>query len=306
MIDDELELPAADGEDEDKPVVPEDLTTPDLQGEDGDLDDAEQGGTLDEIQRELDVGEEQKWLEGSEDADDHVAHDDASLHDTGGSLLGDEDSPGVDGEDFGLVEDASTASLDQGEEGFEGEEDAIHGDGELPNLDADEEGEIEDDLGFEPASETLPPWDDRGWEKASGPHRIGAVSRLWLDGGQIVALVETGIIVLEPGGTIVRNGPPPESVPEIVKKRIPAIEGATTEVSYASGAVAAIHSEAQERTWLVRTGQGGPRIVADVTDDAGDVDAAPVLALVVEPTRGWVWVGGNFGLLAYRPPKQRD
>src|SRR5581483_9541417 len=150
VIDDELELPAADGEDEEKPAIPEDVTTPDLHDAEGDLDDAEQGGTLDEIQKELDPflsdGEEQKWLEGSEDADDHVAHDDASLHDAGGgSLLGDEDALGVEGEDFGLVEDASTTSLDQGEEGFEGEEDAIHG--ELPSLDADEEGEIEDDLG---------------------------------------------------------------------------------------------------------------------------------------------------------------
>jgi hypothetical protein len=139
-----------------------------------------------------------------------------------------------------------------------------------------------------------------------GPLAIGTITHLWLEAGSIVAVKADGIVVFDPSGTIQRQGPRPDSPPDPIKRRVPAIEGATAEASYASGAVAAIHSETQERTWLVRTGQGGPRIVADVTDDAGDVDAAPVTALVVEPTRGWVWVGGAFGLLAYRPPKRRD
>ncbi len=301
-IDEELELPAADGDDDEKPAILDD-DVPALREDGEGRDDTEQGGSLLEIAAELDVGEDQKWLEGSEESE-HVPHDDSPLEEGGGSLLGDEDAPGVDGEDFGLAEHESAAQLDAGEEGFEGEE--VTTPGELPDLDADEEAEIEDDLGFEPASETLPPWDDRGWDKVAGPLDVGAVTHLWLEAGSIVCLTIDGIVVLDPSGAIVRRAARPEIVPEPIKKRIPAIEGATAEASYASGAVAAIHSEAQERTWLVRTGQGGPRIVADVTDDAGDVDAAPITALVVEPTRGCVWVGGVFGLLAYRPPKRRD
>jgi hypothetical protein len=305
----ELELPQADGEEEEKPLpIAEgegEDAAPVLREDGGDWsDDTEQGGSLVEIQKELDVGEEQKWLEGSEDAEEIAPGDDTSDDAGGASLLGDEDAPGVEGEDFGLAENDSSVSLDAGEEGFEGEDDVPTG--ALPDLDADEEGELEDDLGFEPASETLPPWDDRGWERVIGPLAVGTITHLWLEAGSIAAVVPDAMIILDPGGAIVSRGPRPESPPEPVKRRVPAIEGATAEVSYATGAVAAIHSETQERTWLVRTGQGGPRIVADVTDDAGDVDAAPVNALVVEPTRGWVWVGGAFGLLAYRPPKRRD
>lgn len=307
MIDEEeLELPAVDGENEEKPANPDpdDDTAPVLREDDGEgRDDAEQGGSLVDIAAELDVGEDQKWLEGSEESE-HVHHDDSPLEETGVSLLGDEDAPGVEGEDFGLA-DSEATQLDAGEEGFEGEDD-LTTPAELPNLDADEEGEIEDDLGFEPASETLPPWDDRAWDKVAGPLGVGAVTQLWLEAGNVVALTIDGVVVVDPSGAIVRRAERPVTIPEPIKKRIPAIEGATAEASYASGAVAAIHSETQERTWLVRTGQADPRIVADVTDDAGDVDAAPVSALVVEPTRGWVWVGGIFGLLAYRPPKRRD
>lgn len=300
----DLELPQADGEEDDKPLAPPDAddAPPAVHDDGAGTDDAEQGGSLADIQHELDVGEEQKWLEGSEDAEEIAPGDDEN-DDESDSLLGDEDAPGVEGEDFGLIEDGSSVSLDAGEEGFEGEEDVPTG--ALPDLDADEEGELEDDLGFEPASETLPPWDDRGWEKVFGPLAIGTVTHLWLEGGSIAAAGD-GLVILDPNGVVLQRGPRPESPPEPIKRRVPAIEGATAEVSYATGAVAAIHSETQERTWLVRTGQGGPRIVADVTDDAGDVDAAPVRALVVEPTRGFVWVGGAFGLLAYRPPKRRD
>lgn len=302
-VDEDLALPVPDGDDSDLPLDVDPALAPLPTGDAG-LDDAEQGGSLADLVRELDVGEEAPLLEGSEAAEEIPAGD-VLDHEPSASLLGDDDAPGVDGEDFGLGSDAGApAEVDAGEEGFE--DDEPHLTDALPAMDADDDGELEDDLGFEPAAEQLPPWDDRGWERAAGPLPVGAVTELWLEGGAIAALVDPGgLVVVDPSGAVLRRDTAPAVPPERPRRRAPVLEGATAEVTWGRGAVAALHSEAQERTWLVRVGADGARIVADVTDDAGDQEG-PAAALVVEPTRGWVWVGGRFGLLAYRPPKRRD
>lgn len=294
---DDLPLPPLDDGDEAPQSGPE--IDPTLQEEEGDLmDDGELGGTADELVSELQTIGDDDLLEGSEDAGD-MAGDDEPPDFSGPSLIGEDEALGVDGEDFGL-NDGDALALDAGDEGFEGEEEFDLDD--LPDLDADEEGDLDDplDLPLTQASEA-PLWDDRAWDKVTGPLAIGDVEQLWLEGGTIVALVGPEIVVLSPAGTIVRRAPRPDVVPEppSVRKR-PAIADATACVSYANGAVGAVRETVEERTWLLRTSESGPRIVADVTDDAGD-ERAHVAAIVVEPTRGCVWVGGNFGLLAYRP-----
>lgn len=290
---DDLPLPPLEDGDE-APLSGGDDSIPALPLDEGDaMDDRELGGTAEELVSELQTTHEE-GLDGTEDAGD-IGEDAAPSDLSGASLIGDDEALGAEGEDFGLSEDE--LAPDAGDEGFEGEEEFAFG--ALPDLDADEEGELDDALELPSTSDDSMLWDDRGWEKALRVADIGAVRQLWLEGGDVLALTDQGAVRMTPAGALVARGLRDVLPPERARRRT-TIANATAEVSYASGVVGAVRSAIEERTWLLRTTEGGARIVADVSDDAGD-EGAEVSAIVVEPTRGCVWVGGSFGLIAYRP-----
>lgn len=296
---DELDLPPLDGGEGDAPaMVTEDGLSPiESDGSDA-LDDSVVG---DEGMVEEDFGREESMLDGGEEAGDRGF--DADVPCFADAPLGADDEPStveVDAIDVG--EPDALAAGDAGEEGFAGDED--EGLSTLPDLDADDEGDATDvplaELSVGPDA-TLP-WDDRAFERMLGPLPLGTVRALSVEGERVLVRTDDEIVELAAAGTVLARraatAPPPDA-PPVAR----AFAGATAEVTLAGGVLAAIYSAAQGRAWLVRSAGPGAqagRIVADVTDDAGDADPSPVLGLVVEPSRGWVWVGGAFGLLAYR------
>lgn len=306
---DELELPPLDGGgDDDRPIVTEDGLSPIAADGADALDDAVVG---DAGMGEEDFGPEESMLDGGEEAGDRGF--DADVPCFADTPLGADDEPSeveVDSIDAG--EPSALVGDDAGEEGF------AQGDGEgmsaLPDLDQDDEGDAADlplaeiPIGPDP---TLP-WDDRAFERVLGPLALGTVRELSVEGERVVARTDGELVELAATGTVLARhfhsalplgAPPPDAPPPDAPPGVRAVAGATAEVTLAGGVLAAIYSQAQGRAWLVRSAGLGAkerRIVADVTDDAGDADPAPVLALVVEPSRGWVWVGGEFGLLVYR------
>ncbi|MFO0677744.1 MAG: hypothetical protein U0169_14505 [Polyangiaceae bacterium] len=128
-----------------------------------DPDDGTSGASADDAD-DLDVGES----EGLDVDEESLAATDAAEPDQGLPL------------DFGLEEDRGSGLLDAGEEGPQVEHDDLSRQ-ELPDLDADEtgEGEGEGDASlatwFVPPEDVTHAWDDRAWERAVVPLRIGPV-----------------------------------------------------------------------------------------------------------------------------------
>ncbi|HEY2365244.1 MAG TPA: hypothetical protein VGH87_02620, partial [Polyangiaceae bacterium] len=195
-----------------EPLEKEDLELPPLDG-----------GTEEEssIEREDDVAirdEENPYDDATgDDADfsDGVADDDeesALGDDTAGvgeiedqlppellseSMLGEDDAPGVAGEDFGLVESAE-AVRDGGEEGFDSPEPELRAE-DLPPLDGagdDDEISVEEATDLSPAELR---WDDRVFERVLAKN-IGHVVRIRLRAGVVVTLEDGKVLRSDDGG----------------------------------------------------------------------------------------------------------
>src|SRR6185437_14296371 len=178
----ELELPPLDGEGDDDPSPVADEDDVAVRDDDDPYDDA--AGDDADFTDGVDTSDEPSAL-----ADDDVgftADDDEPLEDAPGeSMLGDEDAPGVAGEDFGLVEDGDSIR-DAGEEGFDAPEPELRVE-DLPRLDAGDDDDLSvEEIGVPLAGPELR-WDDRGFDRLFA-RALGHVVRIRVRAGLKVAL----------------------------------------------------------------------------------------------------------------------
>lgn len=302
--DDELDLPPSDGAADDATGADtdDDLAALAPDTDPSALDDSVLG---DEAVIDDDFGKEESLLEGAEEVGGDTFGDGVEAF--SGAGVGADDEPSrVEMDDAAFTDPDSLPAMDGGEEGFEGEDDA--GIGALPELDADEEGVADDGAPEVEAEPDLTlPWDDRAFERVTGPLALGNVRALFVEGERVVAHTDDSIVEVSASGAILARRTA-AGAPRSAPSKRPLVTGSTAEVTWAGGVLAAVWSEVQSRAWLVRVADAADtisanhsgRIVADVTDDSGELDPAPVATMIVEPSRGWVWVGGAFGLLAYR------
>jgi len=312
-------LPPLDGgaDDADGERAHEELDDVDVPADDGDpFDDATfESDPVDE----LDVTDEASWVDDAEQGTSDEVYDLAELA-GGGSLLEDNDAPGVGDEDFGLGGDELETAHDGGEEG-PAEEDEELREGDLPALDADEDGEVGAETLFDPMAvdeEPPLPWDRSPWEEVGAPVEVGAVSAITCAGQGVVAVLEGGGLVrvdLEGGVSPVGETPaaprPDRAVVAAAEQAIADRAHAPVDVTAAAAAdhaiFATIYSRAEGRSWLVRIHDGdavlvaevgGPQRVGAAGEDAGDPE---VRAIAWDATRGVVWVAGSFGVVAFAP-----
>ena len=230
------------------------------------------------------------------------------------SLIGDEDAPGVAGEDFGLVEtDASVR--DAGEEGFDAPEPELRVE-DLPRL--DEGGD--DDLSVEEAADEIAPqddlrWDDRAFERAFA-RAIGHVVRIRLRAG-IEATLEDGSILrsVDGGETFIAADHASDDDEALVARgRARALmrdgygvlraidDGPLTLVESTADATAftllddgsvLCAMDGPEKARLVRIGVDG--VAAVVAEEESTIEA-----VAADSRARIVWCGGAFGLVAFR------
>jgi hypothetical protein len=177
-------------------------------------------------------------------------------------------------------------------------------------------------------------WDDRAWQWTLGPVAVGAVSALRATPEGAFVLVARGEatepLLVGPDGRVVPApaGLPVQEEPDLgdfavvgdrlLRRRgaeLVAVRGVAGVLRATrgpgGGVLACVWDEALERVLLVRVGAGGDaRIVGDLSGDlaahvegplAADAeDVASGLRIAFDPARGWVWVGGSFGVAAYR------
>ncbi|WP_394838925.1 hypothetical protein LVJ94_18710 [Pendulispora rubella] len=237
------------------------------------------------------VEEERSWLADAEPAEgvelgafDFEA-DLPSIQDGGGSAIGDDEEPGVDGEDFG-IEDSGGAPvlLDGGEEGPSGPDEELR-EADLPALDADEEGDLDDALLDDVAlDDDAPlPWDPSPWERVPVDHEQPS----------LVAAEQDLDVQEKHEKTLAALG--------LTKKA--ADLRVTAEAAANGDRLVALLSRIAGRAWLVRVTSTGPRIVAEV-GGAAFGDEPEILAISWDEARGVAWVSGPFGLLAFQPAER--
>ena len=281
----ELELPDLDGEDEVEAELAPD-TLPMLADDPNALDDAT---GEDSPVEELDVeGTEGGWLVDAENAGTlDVGPFDVSIS-AEGRLLDD-----VEADPRGSLEDLVDADevfvADAGEEGPLAEDEELREE-DLPALDADDDGDVPDDALFERAllvADDDLRWDDRAWARAetAGPlddaddsgvlavpsddptHPRDATWKRLEQGGHVMA---AGFV---PGGSV----------------------------------VLALASPDRNRAMLVRIQPDGEaRIIAEVDPSTrpgfdDDTSTCAVHFVRWSMDHGSLYVGGTFGLEAYRP-----
>ncbi|WP_394849395.1 hypothetical protein LZC95_18355 [Pendulispora brunnea] len=234
------------------------------------------------------VEEERSWLADAEPAEgiELGAYDfDSELNELppqNGSAIGDDEEPGVDGEDFGIEDGGGPVLLDGGEEGPSGPDEELR-EADLPALDADEEGDLDDALLDEVALEDDAPlpWDPSPWERVPVDHEQPS----FVAAEQDPDVQEKTLATLG-----------------LTKK---ARDLRVTADAVANGdRLVALVSRIAGRAWLVRvpgkTGEAEARIVAEV-GGAAFGDDPEILAISWDDARGVAWVSGLFGLLAFQP-----
>jgi hypothetical protein len=300
------ELPPLDGEGEEGNPSAFDEPLDDLRPDGGNALDDTTGDDepIDEPLDTLGGGDEA----GEDDDDEGPLEIDlgTAIDEPVGSFLGDDEPPGVDGEDFGLGDTPDTAD-DAGEEGFEAEDEALRAE-DLPSLDADDEGEGEDALFYEGivrAGDSEIPWDDRGWERVALEH-LGQVVAIEVQGAIDVTLKDGRTLRSVDGVTFAVFDAPAPSIPLGVPaprasvRSLPA--SATAHAGLPDGSAAVAMTTLDGRSTLaIAERDGKVRIVADVTAELDlDAEDARVDALAFDPQRAILWVGGPFGLLGFR------
>lgn len=173
-------LPPSDGHAGEEPEAEPPHEELDIAEEEDLLDDTT--GEADPVEEIVTEGAESGWLEEAVEALDLDVggHD---FEEESSALLEGIDEPGVGDEDFGL-DDSQVHIDDAGEEGPRTDDEELREEDlpKLPRLDAEPEGEEGDELGgfWEGGAQesTLPPWDDRAWERVAHPPSIGTVRAL--------------------------------------------------------------------------------------------------------------------------------
>ena len=298
-----IELPPLDGEGEDgNPASFEDPL--DALGPDGDnpLDDST--GDDDPVDEPLDTLDDE---DGDDGAEGPAVLDPGPVVDEPlGTFLGDDEPPGVDGEDFGLGDAPDTAD-DAGEEGFEAEDEALRAE-DLPSLDADDEGEAEDGLfydGIVRAADGEIPWDDRGWERVAleplghvmGIEVQGAIDLVLKNGRALRSVDGVTFALFDRPTASAATGVPAARAP---RRTLPL--GATAHAVLPDGSAAvAVATKDGRSTLAIAEKDGKMRIVADVSAELDlEGEDARIDALAFDPQRAILWVGGPFGLVGFR------
>ena len=284
----ETELPPLDGDDgepTEDPAIDEDEIDPSPEDDADPLDDSTgEGDPVEELSNE----EERSWLTDAEPAEGlELGTFDLGEERSFGSAIGDDEEPGVEGEDFGLDDGGAGSSLlDGGEEGPSGPDEELR-ESDLPELDADGDEDGNDSMLDEVTlDDDAPlPWDPSPWERVS------------IDGGPDLELRPREADVEAAERTLGRLG-----LSKMGDLRI------TAEVAALGGSLIALVSRIAGRSWLVQTpasfARGEARIVAEV-GGAAFGDDPEILSLAWDETRGVAWVGGLFGLLAFQPREGR-
>jgi hypothetical protein len=308
----ELELPPLDGEGDDEAPAdqPEDISD----SEEGDpYDDAT--GDDDDFVDKLEVDNEASALGDDEAGFAGALDDEPSDADASESLLGDEDAPGVLGEDFG-IDDGNENIRDGGEEGFDAPEPELRVE-DLPRL--DEGGD--DDLTLEEAADVVIAsselrWDDRGFERALA-RAVGHVARIRLRAGIVITLDDGSVMRSVDDGQTFSAADDVEEDDEalLARGRARALlrDGVGVLRAIDDGPLTLVESTADATAFtLLDDGSlivaiDGPdraRLVRVAIDGIATVVAeeeSPIEALAVDFHTSLVWAGGAFGLVAFRP-----
>ncbi|WP_394820525.1 hypothetical protein [Pendulispora albinea] len=233
--------------------------------------------------------EEHSWLTDAEPAEAlDLGNLDLQLANDGvlGTVIGDDDEPGIDGEDFGLddsLQDGRGAVLlDGGEEGPSGPDEELR-EADLPALDADEDGDLDDAVLDDVAlDDDAPlPWDASPWERVPADNAKSFGARAPEQDA------ESG------ERTLLRLG-----LAKMGDLRV------TAEATAHDHVLVALVSRIAGRAWLVRVPSAFPRGEARIVAEVGGADFGDdpeILSLAWDDARGVVWVGGLFGLLAFQP-----
>ena len=307
---DDLELPPMDGAEE------EDVSVP--QEDDVAVRDDDEKNPYDDA-----TGDEAEFSEGVSDDDEESAiGDDATgvgeVEDqlppelTSESMLGEDDAPGVAGEDFGLIE-SSEAVRDAGEEGFDAPEPELRAE-DLPPLDAGDDDEMSVEEATDLAAAPLR-WDDRVFERVL-VKRVGHVIRIRLRAGIVITLEDGTALRSDDGGEtfIVADHDHDDDEALVSRGRgrallrdgvgilraiddgpltlVESTEAATAFTLLDDGSLIAAIDQ-PDKTRLVRIAVDGSATVVAEEDST-------IEALAADPRTGVVWAGGAFGLVAYR------
>lgn len=291
--DDELDLPALDGEDDGESDDP--TETPHLdehldvaETDDGDaFDDAAAGDAVD---HGIPLGE---GAEGGLLADS----DDAAGLDVGGFDLsiGDETEDLRDDSAEGRADDPDLDAGDESESRDGGEEGPTDDDEELreedlPALDADEDGDVADDELYDRAvlaeSDELR-WDDRAWAKVDVEPRTGDDAD-----------------VPDESGTLATPGDEPQHKARDAAWKVLEETGRTMAAIFVPGGsvVVALATPDWGRALLVRIIEdGAARIIAEIDPREDTGDACKVTHLRWDAAGNRLIAYGSFGVCAFRP-----
>jgi hypothetical protein len=278
---DDLELPALDGEGDEAEEAHEDLDLQDADGGDA-LDDATAGDAVN-VDDVLALVHEERLLEGSEESGVDVGPFDLSLGGADVSMLGEEEPDGREDDDD-LAPGESSVSVDSGEEGPLADDEELREE-DLPALDADEAGDVDDAELFDRAMlgvEEELRWDDRAWTRVELPND-------WVEDGEDSGMLAT----------------PAEENPSPRDTTWKALEesGCVTASALVPGGSVVVAVDGTEHPWLVRIGdEGAARIIAQIERvGEDDGEACRIMTLRWDPSRGAVIAAGNFGVQAFRP-----
>lgn len=237
-------------------------------------------------------GAETGWLDGAESVGDlDVGPFQLATEEEGSVLLEEEEpDPRHDVED--LFSEGEAFVADAGEEGPLDEDEELREE-DLPALDADDDGEIADEALFENTTlvgyDDELHWDDRAWERVS----IAA---------------EASVEEVDDSGVLGAPGEDPsQSSRDAAWKQLDETGRVMAAALLPGGSVVvAMASFDRSRARLVRIRPDGEaRIIAEVdprgavSDD--DEDACVVTFVRWDAGRGCLFVGGSFGVEAYRP-----
>jgi hypothetical protein len=289
----DLDLPALDGEDD---GAHEELAHEVLDADDGivvhDSGDAFDDSTGEDAPiEEIGVdGAEGGWLVDAEMAGTlDLGPFDVAIEPEGNVLEdGEADTrdPGLED----LIATEETFVADSGEEGPLAEDEELREE-DLPALDADEDGDVPDDELFDGGmigSDEDLRWDDRAWARATS-----------LSSGSDEA-DDSGVLAV-PGEDAA------QSSRDAAWKRLEETGRAMAAAFVPGGSVmVALATPDRARALIVRIQPDGEaRIIAEVdprgTKVEDDGEACTVTFIRWDATRGCLYVGGNFGVEAYKP-----
>lgn len=291
--DDELDLPALDGEGED---TSDDPFAFDVEGGDAHedpFDDATGEGTPHE---DLTVdGAETGWLADAESAGALDVGPIDLTFEAEGKVLEDDEADGRGGLEDLVSGDEAAFVADGGEEGPLAEEQELREE-DLPALDADEDGDVPDEHLFDRAVITTDDelrWDDRAW------------SRERADAAAVDDADDSGILAIP--------GDDAQSARDAMWRRLEdGGRAMAAAIVPGDSVVVAIATPDRSRALLVRIlPDGEARIIAEIdplgapasTRGGVEDDGEPCVVTFLrwDATRGCLFVGGNFGVEAYRP-----